>query len=100
MSGLVQSFAILIGSLCIYFTALVIFLAKGCPVRAGLMMTLAALLPILWQIWFTDSDMPGFALLLALTLPPALIITVLGCLLCLVRLGRQLWTSRSESVNH
>ncbi|HXS49761.1 MAG TPA: hypothetical protein VN713_06510 [Sphingomicrobium sp.] len=99
MSGLSPSFAILIGSLVIYFTALVLFLAKGWPVRGGLAMTLAAVGPILWQIRFTDSDMPGFALLLALTLPPALLITIIGCLLSLMRLGRRLSTSRPATMD-
>jgi hypothetical protein len=100
VSGIAQSLVVLIVSLAIYFTALAAFLAKGWPIRAGLTMGVAAFLPILWQVWFTDSDMPGFAFVWVLTFPPALIITLIGCLLCLMRLGRRLWTSRSASVNH
>lgn len=73
-----QSSAVALTAAAIYLIGGIWLLAKGRPVRAGLVMTLASLIPLTWQLNFTDSDAKGFALLLLLMLPPALGVIVVG----------------------
>ena len=55
----------------------IVFIASGWPIRAGVAMIIASFLPQIWQAWFTNSAAPGFGFLLMLTLPLALLVTVL-----------------------
>jgi hypothetical protein len=52
----------------------------GRPVRAGLAMIAIALLPLVWQVTFTDSDAPGFGVLLLYMLPVPLVLIAVGIL--------------------
>lgn len=52
----------------------------GRPVRAGLAMIAIALLPLVWQATFTDSDAPGFGILLLFMLPVPLVLIAAGIL--------------------
>ncbi len=52
----------------------------GRPVRAGLAMIAIATLPLLWQVALSESDAPGFAVLLFLMLPVPLLLVAIGVL--------------------
>jgi hypothetical protein len=52
----------------------------GRPVRAGLAMIAIALLPLVWQATFTDSDAPGFGILFLFMLPVPLVLIAAGIL--------------------
>jgi len=75
----------MIGSLVAYLIVAATFLRYGWVVRAGLATGAVSLLPLFWQFTFTDSDAPGFVFLLMLTLPPALILIVVGSIICAFR---------------
>lgn len=62
----------------LYFLAGGVLLLRGWLIRAGLAMVAASLIPLTWQVTFTDSDAPGFGFLLMLMLPPALGLTLAG----------------------
>ncbi|MDQ3520085.1 MAG: hypothetical protein M3466_16995 [Gemmatimonadota bacterium] len=66
-----QSSAVAVIAAAIYLIGGIWLLIKGRPIRAGLVMTLASLIPLAWQLNFTESDAKGFGLLLLLMLPPA-----------------------------
>lgn len=50
----------------------------GGAIKAGLVMFAAAILPIMRQVWFTDSNAPGFIFPLMLMVPPAVIVMLGG----------------------
>ena len=75
------SFLLMILAPALYLLAGIAFLRRRWPIRAGLAMALVSFFPLLWQAWFTDSEAPGFAFLLMLMLPPALLVMVIGSLL-------------------
>jgi len=62
-------------------------LIKGWPLRAGLGMLLAALLPLTWQGLFSDSDAPGFGIMLLLTAPIPLVLIAVGIAMGFYRYG-------------
>ena len=64
-------------------------LRKGWPFRAGATAALISLAPVMWQAWFTDSDAPGFMILLPLMLLPALLLMSVGIGLALWRTARR-----------
>ena len=63
---------VVIFSVAVYVAVGLGLLLKRWPVRAGVAMTLASLILLTWQVIFTESDAPGFALLLPLMLPTAI----------------------------
>lgn len=73
-----QSNAVLLVAIAIYVIGGLLLLIRRKPVRAGLLMVLASLTPLTWQVAFTDSDAKGFGLLLLLMLPTALGVTLCG----------------------
>ena len=84
-----QSDLVMLISFVLYLTLPVALLIRGWLIRAGLAMVFAALLPVLWQGFFTDSDAPGFALLLILTAPLPIIIIAIGLIARLYRVGKR-----------
>jgi hypothetical protein len=62
----------------LYLTVGTTLLMNGWPFRAGLAAAVAALAPAVGQILFTDSDAPGFLILLPLMLLPALLLMAVG----------------------
>lgn len=92
-----QSTLVMIVSLALYIVAPLPFLAHGRFICAGLAMFSAALLPLIWQGIFTDSDAPGFGLLLLFTAPIPLFIVVVGLLVAAFRAGRSIWRKRTPT---
>jgi hypothetical protein len=92
--GASASAFVLLGSLLIYSAGLLLLLRNGWRIRAGLIMSVAAFLPVTWQVRFTDSEMPGFALLLLFTLPPAVLIVIAGSCVWI----RELWSRHFSRV--
>lgn len=73
-----QSSAVALIAAAIYLIGGFWLLMKGRPVRAGLVMTFASLIPLTWQLNFTDSDAKGVALTVIFMLPPALGVILVG----------------------
>lgn len=73
-----QSGLVMVLSMTLYIVGAFLWPALGWPIRAGLTMIAASLLPIMWQVAFTDSDAPGFGLMLFLMVPPALGVIFIG----------------------
>lgn len=80
-----QSTLVMLITLMLYLAVPIFLLTKGWPFRAGLAMLFVTLLPLLWQAWFTDSDAPGFGVLLFVMLPIPLALTAIGVLAALYR---------------
>ena len=59
----------------------------GRPVRAGLAMIAIATFPLLWQVALSDTDAPGFGILLLIMLPVPLLLVAVGILGRLFRWG-------------
>ena len=62
----------------LYFIAPIFFFSRRLPFLAGVTMVIATVLPILGQASFTDSDMPGSALLLLVEAPIAIMVFGIG----------------------
>ena len=82
-----QSSLVMIVSLALYVILPLVLLVRGWPMRAGLAMLFAAFLPLLWQGMFTDSNAPGFGVLLILTLPLPILLIAIGVILACYRGG-------------
>jgi hypothetical protein len=89
-SGLVMALTILL-----YLTVPVLIAMRGRLIAAGLAMLAIAMLPLAWQILFTDSDAPGFVFLLLMMLPIPLLLTVAGLIAWLVRMWQRLREPRA-----
>jgi hypothetical protein len=74
----------------LYFSVPLWPLSKGWPIRAGLMGVAICLIPLTWQSIFTDSDAPGFGLLLLMMLPLPLMTIAAGLVWALVRTARRI----------
>lgn len=73
-----QSSAVMLAAAAAYLIGGIWLLIRKRPVRAGLVMALASLGPLAWQVTFTQSDAKGFAFLLLFMLPPALGLIAVG----------------------
>jgi hypothetical protein len=67
---------VLLISMVLYVTVPLRMIIRGWFLCAGLAMLLIAQLPIIWQVHFSDSETPGFALLAILLSTPALALLV------------------------
>ena len=83
-----QSELVVLISIVLYLTLPVALLIRGWIIRGGLVMAFAALIPLLWQGFFTDSDAPGFGVLLILTAPLPIIIIAVGLIAGMYRVGK------------
>jgi hypothetical protein len=70
-------------------------LIKGWPLRAGLTMGAISLLPLIWQIKFTDSEALGFGFLLIWMLPIPILLTAVGVIAPVVRWVHRLVKARA-----
>jgi len=61
---------------------------KGWPLRAGIAMFVIALIPLSWQVNFTDSEAMGFGILLMMMLPLPLLLIGIGVVASLIRMAR------------
>ena len=68
---------------------------RAWPLRAGIAMFFIALIPLSWQVYFTDSEALGFGVLLVLMLPLPLLLIGVGTAAGLVRLVRR-WHGANE----
>jgi len=82
----------------LYGAALVGLLFRGWPFRAGLAAFAISLLPLIWQVAFTDSDAPGFGVLLLLMVPLPLLLMAAGVIAALLRAVLRLHRRRAEQV--
>ena len=71
-------YAMLYAHWAIFIVAPIALFRAGWPVTGGLIMLLSTLMPIAGQVWFTDSDAPGFAFLLMMEVPIAALVLVAG----------------------
>jgi len=62
---------------------------KAWPLRAGIAMFVIALIPLSWQVYFTDSEAMGFGILLMIMLPLPLLLIGIGIVASLIRLTRR-----------
>src|SRR3954470_16887790 len=62
---------------------------RAWPLRAGIAIFFIAQIPLLWQVYFTDSEASGFGILLAVMLPLPLLLIGIGTVAGLVRPVRQ-----------
>jgi hypothetical protein len=69
--------------------AFVAFVPQGRLIRGGLGMMVASLLPLFWQVYFTDSESPGFVMLLVFTFPPGLLVLLIGLAMAIVRFWKR-----------
>jgi hypothetical protein len=74
----------------IYIFAPMLLFWAGWPIAGGLAMIIASFMPLLGQVWFTDSDAPGLGILLMLEFPPACIVTLVGIGISIARLIERL----------
>lgn len=81
----------------LYFGGPVLLFRSGWPVAGGVVMLASTILPLAAQTWFTDSDVPGFAFLLMVEVPLALLALIAGCILSIVRLVIQRRRMKAES---
>jgi hypothetical protein len=70
----------------LYLGGGMLLMARRKPFRAGVAMAATAMLPLLWQVLFTDSDAPGFVFFGALLLMPAVLVMLLGVVAAVYRL--------------
>lgn len=89
MSPGAQSAWVIVLTWVLYVLVPAFLLIKGRPLRAGLAMLVITFLPLFWQVWFTDSDAPGFVFLLFIMIPVPLGIIMIGLLWALYRAIRQ-----------
>jgi 4-hydroxybenzoate polyprenyltransferase len=75
---LMISTAVMVVTLATYAALALWALGKRRPVWGGLLMMVVAVMPLVWQGLFTDSDAPGFAILTVLLLLAALGFVVTG----------------------
>lgn len=73
----------------LYVAAPIILFKRGWPIAGGLVMVASTVLPIGGQTWFTDSDFPGFGLLLMMELPLATLVLLTGSVVSASRLLRE-----------
>jgi len=90
-----QSSLILILSFALYLVAPVPLLLRRRLISGGVLMLTAAMLPLLWQAYFTSSDAPGPAILLALEAPVPVILILAGLVTLFSRTARWLWRRRA-----
>lgn len=81
-----QSGLVVLVTWVLYIGVGILLLTRWRPFRAGLAMAATAMLPLLWQAFFTDSDAPGFVIFFAVMLVPAALVTLLGVVAALYRL--------------
>jgi len=85
----IQSQALLIAvfllHLLIYIGAPLLLFILRRPILGGLLMLLSLPLPILGQVWFSDSDSPAFGVLLILELPIAILVLMAGIIVSATR---------------
>lgn len=81
-------------TLVLFPSSIVLFLALGWPMRAGFTSLTTLLLPLVWQVAATDSDAPGFAVLLFLLSPISLLLIGIGLVAAIVRLARRVHARR------
>jgi hypothetical protein len=72
----------------LYVAAIQWLLFKGRPFVAGLASLLISLIPLGWQVLFTDSEAYGYGILLLLMAPLPLLLMVVGFTAAVVRLIR------------
>lgn len=82
MPVIVESWALynltLLVHLFLYLAAPTLLFKRGWPIVGGLVMVASTILPIGGQTWFTESDSPGFGLLLMVELPLAVLVLLIG----------------------
>jgi len=96
MSLAAQAVTVMLASLVLYIVAPVLLLARRWFIRAGFAMLFAALLPLLWQGFFSDDDAPGFALLFLLAAPIPLLLIGVGVLRLVTRTARRWRNQRTQ----
>jgi len=69
----------------LYIIAPIWLFVRGWPIVGGVVMLASTILPIAGQIWFTNSEMPGFGLLLVVEFPLALMVLLIGVVVTLSR---------------
>ena len=55
----------------IFIVSPIVLFKVGWPITGGVVMLLSTLMPIVGQVWFTDSDAPGLVFLLMIEAPIA-----------------------------
>ncbi|HEV2569462.1 hypothetical protein [Sphingomonas sp.] len=86
-----QANSIFVVAILLWFTVPAWLVINKRFLSAGFIGVFAAIMPLLWQGWFTDSEAKGFHLLAILLLPGALLAVAIGVLVWLYRIGRYIW---------
>jgi hypothetical protein len=74
----------------LFFGAPMIFAIRGQFFLAAIAPFFIQFLPLIWQVVFTNSDAPGFGMLLLVTMPISVVLLVLGIVYLAIRLcGRR-----------
>jgi len=97
VSGADQSLAIMLITGALYFSVPLWLLYKGWPIRVGLAGVAISLLPLTWQVTFTDSEALGFGLLLIVMLPLPLLTIAVGLVWAVVRAVRPILPRSQQS---
>jgi hypothetical protein len=92
-----QSGLVPLVTLALYGFVGVYLMYRGKPLFAGFAMLVVSLLPLEWQVTFTDSDAKGFGILLIAMLPIPLLLLTWGILAPIVRGIHRLIASRKAA---